>query len=388
MKITDFKHTNTIKRILKILGKIIAIILLLFFILFLVFSIPSVQTKLGKYATDYLNDDFKTDINIGRVGLQINGDIELKEILIRDYKKDTLISIGELNSSIISFKNLYNSKLNFGDIDIQDLVFNLKTYKGEEDTNLDVFVDKFDDDNPRVGPSEFLFSSSDISIENGVFRLVDENLETPKVFEFYELNANTTDFLINGPEVTSRINNFSFNDSRGISVKNLMANFEYTLDHMTFGNLNIKTEKSQLKGDLRFNYKREDLKDFTDKVDVLASFKDSDISLTELNVFFDEFGVNQRASLNTDLSGTLNNLAATNLNVSTTRNTRIIGDITFKNLFSDEKDSFALNGNFQNLASNYNDLTALLPKILGKTIPTILSKVGNFNIKGVSHITA
>ncbi len=356
--------------------------------MFLVLSIPAVQTKLGKYATESINNDFKTNINIGRVGLQLNGDIQLKEILIRDYKKDTLISIGELNSSIISFQNLLNSKLNFGDIDLEDVIFNLKTYKGETDTNLDVFVAKFDDDNPRVGPSEFLFSSSDVSIEGGTFRLIDENLETPKIFEFTELNANTTNFLINGPEVSSRINKFSFIDSRGIAVKNLMANFEYTLDYMTFGDLNIKTEQSELKGDLRFNYKREDLKHFTDKVNVVASFRDSDISLTELNVFFDEFGTNQHAAFNADLSGTLNDLVASNLNVSTTSNTRIIGDITFKNLFSKEDDSFALHGKFQNLASNYRDLTALLPRLLGNSIPSVISKVGNFNIKGTSYITA
>lgn len=356
--------------------------------MFLVLSIPAVQTKLGKYVTDRLNNDFKTDINVGRVGLQLNGDVELKEILIRDYKKDTLISAGELNSSIISFKNLIDTKLNFGDIDLQNVIFNLKTYKGETDTNLDIFVAKFDDDNPRVGPSEFLFSSSDLSIEGGIFRLTDENLETPDIFEFSELNANATNFLINGPEVSTRINKFSFRDSRGIAVKNLMANFEYTLDHMTFGDLNIKTEASELKGDLRFNYKREDLKYFKDKVNVVASFRDSDISLTELNAFFDEFGTDQHAKLNADLTGTLNNLYATNLNVSTTTNTRIIGDITFKNLFSREDDSFALQGNFQNLASNYRDLTALLPRLLGNSIPSVISKVGNFNIKGTSFITA
>ncbi len=353
----------------------------------MVLSIPAVQTKLGRYVTDTLNKDFKTDINVGRVGLQLNGDVELKEILIRDYKKDTLISVGELNSSIISFKNLLNSKLNFGDIDLQNVIFNLKTYQGEQDSNLDVFVAKFDDDNPRVGPSEFLFSSSDVSIENGIFRLIDENLETPEIFEFTELNANTTNFLINGPEVRSRINTFSFRDSRGIAVKNLMANFEYTLDHMSFGDLNIKTEQSELKGELRFDYNREDFKHFTDKVNVAASFKDSDISLTELNVFFDEFGVSQHANFNADLSGTLNNLIAKNLNVSTSRNTRIIGDITFKNLFSKADDSFALQGNFQNLASNYRDLTALLPRLLGNSIPSVISKVGNFNIKGTSFIT-
>lgn len=355
--------------------------------MFLILGIPAVQTKLGKYATQKVNEDFKTNINIGKVGLQLNGDIELKEILIRDYKNDTLISIGEINSSIISFKNLYDGKFNLGDIDIQDLFFNLKTYKGEEDTNLDVFVDKFEDDNPRQGPSSFLFSSSDMSIENGIFKLTDENLETPRIFEFTELNANTTNFLINGPDVSTRINKFSFKDSRGITVDNLKANFEYTLDHMNFADLSIETEKSELKGDLRFDYQREDLKDFTDKVNVTASFKDSEISLTELNVFFDEFGINQRASFNADLSGTLNNLEAKNLNVSTTRNTRIVGDITFKNLFSAEDDTFALDGDFKNLASNYNDLTALLPRILGNAIPTVLSKVGNFKITGTSQIT-
>ena len=216
--------------------------MLLFIILFLILSIPAVQTRLGKYATDRINEDFKTDINIGKIGLQLNGDIELKEILIRDYKKDTLFSIGELNSSIISFRNLFNTKLNFGDIDIQDLVFNLKTYEGEKDTNLDVFVAKFDDDNPRKEKSDFLFSSSDLSIENGTFKLIDENRETPNVFNFKGINANTTNFLINGPDVSCRINKFSFTDSRGVEVKNLMANFEYTLDHMNFGDLNIKTD--------------------------------------------------------------------------------------------------------------------------------------------------
>lgn len=362
--------------------------MLLFFILFLVLSIPAVQTQLGKFATDKINKEFKTDINIGRIGLQINGDIELKNILIRDYRKDTLISVGELNSSIISFKNLVNTKLNFGDIRIQGVVFNLKTYKGEEITNLDVFVAKFDNDNPREGPSEFLFSSSDVSIENGIFRLIDENSETPKTFELFQLNANITNFLINGPEVSTRINQLSFTDSRGVLVKNLMANFEYTLNHMNFGDLNIKTGQSELKGDLKFIYKREDLKDFVDKVTIEATFRDSNISLTELNFFFDEFGVNQRAQLNTDVSGTLNNLMLSNLNVSTSRNTRIIGDINFKNLFSKEDDSFALSGSFQNLASNYDDLVALLPRILGKSVPTLLSKVGNFTIRGTSNITS
>ena len=53
----------------------------------LILSFPPVQTALGKYATNKINKEFGTNINIGKVGLQFNGDVELKEIYIEDYKK-------------------------------------------------------------------------------------------------------------------------------------------------------------------------------------------------------------------------------------------------------------------------------------------------------------
>ena len=126
----------------------------------LVLSIPAIQTKLGTFATDFINEDYETDITIGKVGLQFNGDVELKDILILDFKKDTLISASELNTSVINFRNLIDGTLNFGDIDIEDLIFNVVTYKGETDTNLDYFVARFDEENPSLEKSTFLLSSS------------------------------------------------------------------------------------------------------------------------------------------------------------------------------------------------------------------------------------
>ncbi|WP_298496177.1 translocation/assembly module TamB domain-containing protein [uncultured Algibacter sp.] len=354
----------------------------------LVFSIPAVQTVLGKYATKRLNDDFKTNINIDKVSLQFNGDVEIKKIYIEDYKKDTLISIEELNTSILSFRNLYNGNLVFGDIDIENLLFHIKTYKGETQTNLDVFVDRFEDDNPRTGKSHFLLSSSDVSIYNSVFMLSDENKETAKVLHFENLNINATNFLINGSDVSTRINTLSFKDSRGVEVKNLMTNFAYTLTDMTFANLQIKTPNSVLKGDLKFSYIREDLQYFVDKVNVNASFNDSNVQLDELNTFYNEFGRNQSAKFSVDVSGTLNNLKTSNLKLNSNYNTRVYGDINFKNLFSKEEDDFYMNGNFTNLSSTYNDLKGLLPNVLGEAIPSSFERLGYFTITGNSQVTS
>ena len=48
---------------------------------------------------------------------------------VEDYQKDTLFYVTDLNTSILSVKNLVDGKLEFGAITIEDLVFKLKTYK-------------------------------------------------------------------------------------------------------------------------------------------------------------------------------------------------------------------------------------------------------------------
>ena len=288
----------------------------------------------------------------------------------------------------MSFRNLYNGKLTFGDIDIERLTFNIKTYKDETDTNLDVFVARFDDDNPRKEKSNFLLSSSDVSIVNSKFRLIDENKKNPIKLDFSNLNIYASNFKIQGPDVSTKINSLAFIDSRGVEVKDMRTDFVYTRQGMTFDGLQIKTENSELNGYLNFNYKREDLQFFEDKVQLEAGFNNTKISLSELNVFYNEFGKNQFAELNAKLTGTLNNLQVDNLRLNTSRRTLINGDINFKNLFNAEKDNFVMNGNFRNLTSNYTDLKALLPNVLGESIPSSFKKLGNFTIKGISEITS
>lgn len=353
----------------------------------LLVSIPSVQTYLGKKVTKRINDDFGTNININKIGLKFNGDVELKSIYIQDYKKDTLININELNTSILSFKNIYEGKLTFGDIDIYDLTFNIKIYKHESISNLDVFIAKFEEDNPQEEVKPFLLSSSDVSIYDGVFRMINENKETPTILEFDKLYLNATNFVIDDSDISARVNTFAFIDSRGLVIKNMVTDFEYATDHFSFKDLSITTPQSHLKGDVKFSFTKEDLKDFTNKVRVDANFKDSEVLLGELNTFYNEFGTDQLANLNVNLSGTLNDLQADNLKLYTNSRTRIYGDINFKNLFNASENNFILDGRFDDLSSNYYDLKDLLPNLLGETIPSVFSKVGNFTIQGRTKIT-
>lgn len=361
---------------------------MLFVILVLILSVPKVQTRLGKYATKRINSKYGTHISLEQLGLQFNGDIVLKKIYIEDYKKDTLIYASKLNTSIINVPNLVSGYLTFGDININDVVFNVKSYKGDKGTNLDAFVDRFLVKKTSAKKSKFLLSSSDVSVHNAVFNLIDENKSTKELLLLKNVNINATNFLIKGPRVSMRVNTLNFKDKRGFELENLSTDFSYTLHDMKFLNLNLKTKKSYLIGDLSFFYKRSDFKHFVDKVKLEANFKNSKVYFADLNHFYNEFTVGQYAHFNAHLMGTLNRLAVSNVKLKTNKNTKLFGDFIFKNLIKAKPNTFFMDANLKNLTSNYQDFTGILPHVLKKNIPKSFSKLGTFVLTGNTQVTA
>lgn len=367
--------------------RILLAILLVLVLASLVLSMPVVQTKMAKYATDSINEEFGTNINIDRVSLSLfNLNAGLKGIYVEDYKKDTLFYIHKLETSILNLRNMAAGKMEFGDIEIDGLVFNLKTHQGETETNLDVFVAKLDDGKPRdPGTPPFFMAADEIQISGGKFRLIDENLEKEKVLDFNDIKVFSHDFQILGPEVSLKIDGLSMQARRGIALKKLATEFKYTKEQMRFDSLSVDTEQSELKGNLVFNYNREDLAEFVDKVNIDAQFTESTVSLNEVNAFFNEFGQDRLVTFTADFSGVLNKLQVSDLFLFTD-NTGIRGDFEFDNLFS-EQAPFVLRGDIDNLTSSYYQLRGILPNILGKNIPESVQKLGQFTVRGDAEVT-
>ena len=353
----------------------------------IVLSLPIVQTRFAKYATDTINKEFGTNINIDKLKVSlISWDTSLKGVYVEDYKKDTLFYIGRLTTSILSVGNLVNGKLEFGDIDIEKLNFKLKTHKGEKNTNLDVFIDKLDDKKPREpGTPPFYLSSSKIEIEDGQFKLIDENVENAETLNFKDLNISAADFQILGPDVTANIKALSLKSKLGIEVKKLATAFTYTKQQMRFDSLDIQTPESNLKGNLVFNYNREDFADFLNRVNIDAEFNESTVALDEINLLYDQFGSGKKIGFSSRINGVLNDLYTTKLFLQSD-NTGIRGDFNFKNLFNKEE-PFVLNADIKNITTSYYQLRSLLPNILGNALPSIFEKLGQFTIRGDAVIT-
>ena len=359
-------------------------ILLLFLFVLILFSIPAVQTFAGKYATDWLNESYDTNINIDRIGVKWNGDISLKSVYIEDYLKDTLIHINALETSILNVRNAINNKLEFGKVSIDGLTFNINTEKDSINSTLDVFIAKLDSEPSDGTPSGFLLTSTKMKLSNSKFRYKDQNNRATNMLYFKELSGVVNDFEVQGPNVHGNVEGLTFLDDNGLRVTELNSVFGYTLTQMRFDALNIKTKGSHLKGAVVFDYDRKDFANFLDKVKVSATFTNSELDFSELNYFYDEFG-NKKATFSTKIEGVLNDFTTKDFNFKSP-STRIIGDIRYKNLFNSDR-PFYMKGDFDRLSSNYYQLRTFLPSILGKTLPSSFQKFGQFNIVGITEVT-
>ena len=346
---------------------------------------PLVQTKIARYFVKSLNKDFKTNIAIDGVAVSIFGGVKFKKVLILDHHKDTLIYADRIKTTILEGKKLLDGDLIFGDLRLDKLFFNLKTYKNEKQSNIEKFIAAFE--SGKKSDKHFLLKSSKMHIYNGHFILTDENRVTPVSVNFTKLNTFVSDFQLYGSDVTTTINKMSFLDHRGLYVKNLSSKFSYSQKSIKLENLDLLTRGSKLKGTVYLDYKIEDFSNFTDKVQFNIKLDTASIASNDIRFFYKELGKNQYFYTKAHIKGTLNDLRISKLKLIDSKNTQIIGDVNFKNLFANKDHAFYMYGKFDKLSSSYDNLIIILPDILGKKLPTTLKKLGKFSAKGITHIT-
>lgn len=333
-----------------------------------------------------MNEEFGIHMLVDEVQLTIFGGVKLKKVLIIDHHKDTLIYAKKVNTSLLGFKKVLDGDLIFGDIALDGVIFNLKTYKKEPKNNLDYFIDAFGE-SKTPSKKKFLLTATSVDITNGRFILSDENHETPKSVDFTRLKILVSNFKIYGPEVYANIQKMSFLDHRGVYIKSLKGNYSFTQQNMILDNLELETKESSIKGYAALNYEIDDFSDFVNQVEFNVKLKGAKIASNDVRSFYDEIGKDKVFKLTTRMTGPFNNLKLLDLSLTDGKATKLRGFINFKNLLGDKNQKFYMNGKFDQLDTNYDDLVSLLPKVLKEKIPSIVKKFGNVSLVGNTQLT-
>ncbi|OCB69786.1 Family of unknown function [Flavobacterium glycines] len=351
-------------------------------------SLPAVQTKVGKYLMNRINNDFGTHISIDKVKVSVFGGVKIQNVLILDHHKDTLIYSKILNTNLLDVNAVLEGDLIFKIIRLDGVLFDMKTYKNEKKTNMDVFIESFDSGKPPSG-KHTLFISDKAYISRAHFRFYDYNRPNPKDAEFTKVNAELTDFKLYGPDVDIKIDHLSFLDYRGLFAEDLSTVFSYTKKKMQLKNLDLKTPNSKIKAEVTLNYKIKDFAHFNDNVKWDIKIHSASVGTNDVRCFYNGMGTNQFFNISrAGMKGTLNNLYISRLKMVDSNRSRMEGDIHFLNIFGKAHQRFFMDGNFSRIETNYGNLVHLMPEFMGKKLPKQIETLGNCWMEGNIQLTA
>lgn len=348
-------------------------------------STPVVQSWIAAKASKDIKENIGVDIQINRLGLNWRGEVDVRDLYIADHHNDTLIYGNELKTNLHGLRNILKGSLQLRYIDLVGAKFYLKTYEGEDQDNLSVFLEKLEGDG-EPGEDPFGIFSTKVDIQALNIKIINENLDTPEVFDFQDIVLSGKDFVIKGPIIATNVEKLSFQIKDGMKVDAMKTNFKLSDTNLTFNNLDLQTSDTQLIGDVDFDFSKAGMSDFVNDVVITADLNNAKIGSNDLNTFYNGFGPNQTIILDAELKGILNDFVAHNVNFKS-GNTTVLGDFTFKNLI-DQNKVMAIVGNNHTIATNYFDLRRFMPEVFGNSLPEEMKNLRNFTLSGNSSLIA
>ena len=386
MFITKIKHIHIKKFIKKY-----RFIIITFFALVIIFisftTNVNVQTYFAQKIANKFNKQYGTDLQIKTVELNYSGNVDLNNFLIKDHKNDTLIFVQKLFLSPVGLKKMISDNLNFKSIEFEGLKLNVVKYLDDEENNLQIFLRRLKtNSNALQDESKLNFIIGKINSKNSEFLFKDFN-SSKNNFKLSNLKLELSDLNFLKDQIELKVNYMSFINDLGYTVNHFSSSIYLKNNSFGLNKMVFNYGKSNLNGDLFFDFSRIDNLDTVDlqNLDSLYvdfNFKNSKISPSDFSSFFKKINKNYTDFFNieTRIKGFVNELSVDRAIVSN-ENNFLEFDSKISNLLKKEKD-YKLDFNFQNFTSSSKEINKLVPEIFGVIIPSSTKNVGKFKYDG------
>jgi len=273
--------------------------------------------------------------------------------------------------------------MNLGDVTLDDPNLFLKKHKGDPRVNISEFALKFITGKPQT--KDFILTSDNIEINGGHLYYIDENLKSPTIIDYKNLNASLDNFKLKNTTVDTHIKALAFDAARGYQLSSLDGIFHYDPTLISLSDFAATTDHSSLEGSINLDTSNGAMSDFTNKVQVDAAFAKAEISTNDVIPFYNKIAPDILLRLTGTVSGVLNDFKVPDLSVNGLDRSIIKGNVQFKNLIKVE--GFEINGRYSNLSTTYFDLKKLLPEVLS-SLPKQITKLGLMTYKGSAALSS
>jgi hypothetical protein len=315
---------------------------------------PSVQTKVSSYLSGYLSKKIGVPISIGYVNIYWFGNIQLKDVMIRDTENEVLIAAKKIRANFNLKSLIQGNQVTLEKALVEDAQVQLIRNAPGDDFNINVFVEGIRKLTGAEKPDSLkgTFRIKNIHLINSTFTLSDpgkdtiENKFNHNQFKLLKINAIAENLQSRGKNFQIQINDLTCIDSATqFNVHKLSGFYQITNNSMVFRTFNLDAGDSHLEASMVFQFDRiQQMKAFTDSVIIIADIKESNIHTRDLGNFAESFKkYNARFRLDGFFSGAISRFEVKNFNLALGAVSRIRGSVNmdglpdFQNTFIDLK---------------------------------------------------
>lgn len=250
-----------IKKRNKILAIVFGSVILLLGIGIALISSASIQSRILNQFTQNFKSLTNQELDIERISLQWNGNLELNNILIGDHHQDTLVFISNIQTSLTDFNKLRQNDFNLSQFFAEKVLLNIKKYPGEQTHSLNILIQKIKKN--QKSRTQSLIKISEIELSETRFRYADLNSDLPAI-SADSLSVSAQNFNFNPTilslQLTALEGDLLAPVKQHLKTRSILT---YQKGVLELSDWSLSTEQGSLKGDLKLIGKENSFKDFS-----------------------------------------------------------------------------------------------------------------------------
>jgi hypothetical protein len=210
------------------------------------FSSEKVQTRVANQFTKRINTTYATDISIGKVKINFQGDIDFREIVVLDHRLDTLLYVESIAMDLEELEAVLKGNYQLTTVEIDQPKLFVNTYAGDSRSNLDQFIEKFKQKNAEKKAVNARIEA--LSLNKGIVVLQNESRATNNYVDDIQLSA--TDLAFQNDSLQTNLVDFSLKQKEGPNLSTASGKLLFTPNQLRLEDFYAKSKDSFVDGDL------------------------------------------------------------------------------------------------------------------------------------------
>lgn len=386
---------NPKRRFFKTIFRVISYTLLTVFVLvyFIVALLNTtvVQSITAAKLSDYFSKEWKTELRIGALGVNIFDGVGLHDVFLADRQGDTILLAKDISVKLLGFPSAEGIKISR--VKLDNTIFNLAI--DEKGLNFGFIIDYFASDKPpkpKTSSKPFIVDVRRCRLNNVSFslQLKEDSTQYPKNMvainnmQYKEINADIQNIIVVKDSINVQMNKFSAKECSGLFVKNISGKFRVSPKGIYAENANLRTSNSNLNFNVKMHTSTwKTYSHFIDSVYIKGEIKKGSIAGMKDATYWTDVleGSAQRAIIGAKFDGKISDLHCEEIELTTGNETFIKAKGTIVGLPKPENTVYDIYAD--ELRTSYKDYKSMqLGKLLNNLpIPEMVDNLGKIDAK-------